>query len=348
MKPLFFIFMATSAIGFANTSMPTKEFSPIIPNNEPKIVLNNKPLMRVNGKVISLIDVVKKMDLLIHEYALDAGNSKTALYQFYMANWKDTLDELVADQLILADAKEKEVEVSEGEIREEIEDRFGPNVMANLHQLNLQYDEAKEMIEAEITVRRMVGFKVYSKAQQGVTPKNIKEAYSSYLESNPPMDKWKYQVLSIRGKNQADCEKIADMASQLITDCKDLGILTEKLKSDNPYENVTINLSNEYEKNENDVSNAHRSALATLKIDDYSQPVKQISRHDNSTVYRLFHLKSHETQEATSFPDLYDQLSSYLLHQAADKEKKVYISRLKERFGTSNFITDEYRPFELQ
>ena len=51
--------------------------------------------------------------------------STTEKAQFYMGRWDETLEEMICNELLILDAAQKEIEVSDGEVRQELEDRFG-------------------------------------------------------------------------------------------------------------------------------------------------------------------------------------------------------------------------------
>jgi len=185
-------------------------------NRDPQIIINNRPLAKINGKIISLIDVIKKMDLFLYEYDPNLKVSTSEKAQYYTARWNETLEDMICNELILLDAKQKEIEVSDGEVREELENRFGPNTMSNLDQVGLTYEEARDWIRNEIILRQMTWYKVHSKVLQTVTPQVIKEAYQAYLEKNPPVENWTYRVFSVRGKEQKVCEDLAQKAYTLL------------------------------------------------------------------------------------------------------------------------------------
>jgi len=94
-------------------------------HREPQLTINNHPLAKINGKVLSLIDVVKKMDLFLYEYDPNMKLSVAERAQFYSSRWNETLEELICNELMLLDAEQKKIEVSDGEVREELENRVG-------------------------------------------------------------------------------------------------------------------------------------------------------------------------------------------------------------------------------
>ena len=116
---------------------------------EPKLSVQNTILTRVNDNVISVVDVMKKMDLVMHQSYPDLVNSSQARMQFYSMHWKSVFNEMVDNELILADAESREIKLTDGEIREEMERRFGPNVQITLDKIGFSLDDAKNMIKKE-------------------------------------------------------------------------------------------------------------------------------------------------------------------------------------------------------
>jgi len=90
-------------------------------------------------------------------------DSKTARYQFYSSQWYPTLQQMIDHELMVTDAETRQVNVSDGEVREEIQTRFGPNVMESLDQLGITYDEAREMVHQDMIVQRIQWVRVSSK-----------------------------------------------------------------------------------------------------------------------------------------------------------------------------------------
>src|SRR5438105_5026294 len=140
----------------------------------PSIGMQNTILAQVNGKTISMMDVKKKMDLAFHEHYPHLAHAKQALFQFYESSWRTVLMDMIDHELIIAEAENKEIKLTDGEVREAMEERFGPNIMKTLDQIGLTYDETWKMIRNEMIVQRMTGFFVYNKAVASVTPQDIR------------------------------------------------------------------------------------------------------------------------------------------------------------------------------
>src|SRR5579872_3060389 len=121
------LFLIAFTLSVFAADLPRVDFS-----REPKISMQNTILAKVNGTTISMMDVKKKMDILFHQNYPQLADSNQARFQFYEVSWRHVLMEMIDHELILADAAEKEVKLTDGEVREEMEARFGPNVMLTL------------------------------------------------------------------------------------------------------------------------------------------------------------------------------------------------------------------------
>ena len=169
--PLFFGFSALFA-QMAPPKMP----------DQGRIAFQNSILCKVNENTISMMDVKKKLDLLFHQSYPNLEDSAQARFQFYETSWRHVLSEMINEELMVSDATEKEIKLTDGEIREEVESRFGPSVMTTLDRIGLTYDEAWKMVRKDLIVRRMSWWFIHAKALQNVTPKDIRASYQNYIK----------------------------------------------------------------------------------------------------------------------------------------------------------------------
>jgi len=341
------IFLST----FCAANETPSSFNPKERALEPQIITNNRPLAKINGKVISLVDVIKKMDLFLYEYDPNMKLSAPEKVQFYMSRWEDMLDEMVCNELVLLDAKQKEIEVTDGEVREEIENRFGPHILPNLEALGFTIEEAEDWIRNEQTLRQMMWYKVHSKVLQSVTPQVIKEAYQAYAEQNPPTDNWTYRVLSVRGKEQNICEEVAREAySLLVEKGKDLESVTHELQEN--HEGITLAVTEDLSADSTTISTQHLQGIKDLDTQAYSKPVSQISRFDKSHVARIFYLDSHSLKLPSEFDAMHEPIKNKLLNELAEKERDNYFLHLKKRYGIEKEgarlpLPKDYQPFVI-
>lgn len=342
---LFFFF----PFSFAHAEAPAV----FLPQGEPQeIVVYNRILGKVNGKAISVIDVMKKMDLFLQRYYPDHARSKFARFQYYSKQWRDTLSQMIDQELMLADAEHLEVKITDAEVREEMLGRFGPNIMATLDALAMTYDEARTQIYNDMVVQRMMWYRVHSKALNTVNPQDIKEAYKSYCVKNPPTEKWRYQVLSIRSMQRDIGETTAKKAFDLLKSKRVAwDVLPEQLKSDE--DTIAVTLSPELEGDEKGLSGAHKEVLKDLTPGTFSNPIAQVSRADNSIVHRIFFLKEHHRQDTPTFEKIAEELKDELLQQAVNKESTQYITKLRERLGYDEkqmleVLPSDFQPFAIR
>ncbi len=264
-----------------------------------KIAMQNVILAKVNGQTLSMMDVKKKLDVMFHQYYPQHENSSQARFQFYESSWRPILMQMIDNELILSDSVDKELKLTDGEIREEVENRFGPNVMQTLDKIGLTYDETWKMVKNEMTVQRMTWWYVHSRALQSVTPQDIRQAYRLYLQENPAYCEWKYRVVSIR--SDAPEEALSETIYKTLAESeRSPEALADKLKE---FEKtgIAIQVSNEFTATDKDLSEAHRASLASLSPGSYSKPSFQMSRVDKKNVYRIFFLIDKTDYPAPTF-----------------------------------------------
>lgn len=324
-----------------------------IPEASEGFRINNAILARVNGNAISVLDVIKKMDLAFHRSYPQLIDSKEARLQFYQSGWKTILSDMIHMELILADAVAKELKMTDGEVREEIENRFGPNIMSTLDRVGLTFDEAWKMIKNEMIVQRMKWYFVNSKALQTVTPKLVRQKYEEFCKENPGKETWQYQVLSLRSDEKDKIEEAAQQISQFLNekspDSSQPFLGVEAITSSFP--ECIAQVSSEYTIENHNISDAHRQILQNISINTFSQPLSQTSRGDKKNLTRIFYLKNHLVDKTPSFEEVAAKLQDDLLNQVAFEENQNYLEKLKKLYGHGQDflekIPDDFSPFTV-
>jgi hypothetical protein len=305
-----------------------------------KISVQNAILAKVNGNTISVVDVMKKMDLLLHQNYPQYVNSSQARFQFYSNSWRPILMEMIDTELILSDAAEKEIKLTDGDVREEMEERFGPSILVTLDKIGLSYDDAWRIVKNELIVRRMMWFFVQSKAIQSVGPQSIKLAYKEYLGEHPPYQEYKYRVLTVT----ADQERAEKIHQELLASNQSLEDLLPTWKE--------CSLSNEFAAKDYELSTAHQAGLASLETGQYSLPIAGLTR-DRKTVHRIFFLSEKSEHPAPAFEDMANRIKNELVQGAMSKESEYYLKKLRTRYGFDSSrlketVPDNLQPFAIQ
>jgi len=343
------LFLSISILGYA---LPLATSSSAYEEAR-EIVIYNRILAKVSNKTISVLDVVKKMDIFLNATYPHALESKVARYQFYMANWKAVLDQMIDAELTLSDVGEKDLKITEGEVREAIIEKFGPNVMTTLDKCGLTYEEARKITRDDLMLQRMNWFKVQVKALQQVGPQEIRAQYQEYLTEHPSEEEWSYQVLSIRSPEVNLSEQVAKQAFSLLqqtkTDLTGLKKTLQEMKQSN--EKITFSISEEITATERTISNAHRKGLEGVEEGECSQPILQTSGNDKNPVQRIFLLKHHGVKKAPSFQSLKEELKRKRLEEVMAKEDEVYRQKLRQRYGHLLVLEElppSFEPFSVE
>jgi len=320
---------------------------------EPQIFVNNRILAKINGKPITVVDLMKKMDLLFYKQFPQYTSSAQARYQFYQVNWNQVLREMIDKELVLADALESKLVISAGDVRQEMETLFGPNIIDNLDKIGLTFDEASKMILADITIRRMVYFRVQLKAINQVTPQKIRSHYDEIAPQHVKDNEWIYNVVNIRHRNPTKTGQTAKLAYQLLIDENvPLNHLLEKLNETGAII-PTVTVSEEFHTYEKELSDVFKKTLTNMTPGTYSEPLVQRKRHDNLTVYRIFYLKEMIPGGVVPFHELEGQIKDTLMEEAIEKETTAYLARLRRHFNVQEkalqeLLATDFQPFILR
>lgn len=319
------------------------------------IIVNNRVLANVNGIAITVIDLQKAMDMHFYQQYPQYATVPEARHQFYKASWKGTLDDLINKELIKADAEENKLPVTQGDVRKQLEEMFGPNLIENLDKANLTYEEACELIKSDMILNRMMYFRVNSKAQKKVTPERIREAYDKYAIEHYTPSQWCYQVISIRDDDPNVSEKLATIAYEMLTlngiTLDDLTVALDE-KGGVP-ESSKISISPRYEQKENEVSEVYREPLSTIVPGQFSSPIAQKSRTGNTPVYRIFYLEDLTPAGSVAFIDVEHEIENNLMNKAVGKETGEYITKLRDHYHfqeneLNELIPSGFEPFLLK
>lgn len=323
---------------------------------EPNLIVNNRILVKVNGKVISVIDLMKKMDMLFYKQYPQFATSIPARYQFYLANWKSTLNEMIDKELILADSENTKLVVNQGDVREEMETLFGPNIIVNLDKIGLTFNEAHKMVLEDIIMRRMLYFRVQSNAIAKVTPQVIRNFYEEYSKNNTRDNQWVYRVVTIRHRDATKAAETANLVHHMLTEDKvAITDLSKKLEEtgNTSSKSPTVNISEEFRTNEKELSENYRKTLETLSPGNYSAPIIQKSRSDNSSVVRIFYYDKIIPGGAIPYNELADKIKDKLLDDEINKESEKYFAKLRKQYHVQDdqlkeFLSSDFKPFALE
>lgn len=349
--PFFITLISISALYGGNSDSFLKKRS-----EEKRVVINNRILARPNGKPISTYDLMKKMDLAFYRQFPEYSSSTDARFQYYQFGWRAALSDMVDKELILADAQESKIVVSGGDVRQEIELSFGPNIIANLDKAGFSYDEAFKLMQEEILIRQLVAGRAHAKAVRQVTPNKIRQAYDEFIQdpANARLTQWSYRMITVKERNLEKTEETAKIAYNLLME----GVPPDQIASTLKEKNIlgrkgSVTISNVIKQNDKEISTEYRTQIANLDKGMYTQPFRNKSRSTNSVVYRILTIEDKVPGGVPSYREMEGKLKEELLDKEMDKETDQYLLKLRQHYHVresdiDNALPPNYEPFVLK
>ncbi|MFA6914839.1 MAG: peptidylprolyl isomerase [Parachlamydiales bacterium] len=350
-KAIFALFTAVSCILSPTLVEALPDSSVLSSSKNPTHVhYHNIVLAKVNNKAVTLYDVVKKLDMVFYRQFPQFKDLIEAKYQFYTINWKYVMNDLVEKELVLADGEENNIKVTTGEIRQELETLFGPNIVANLDELGLTYDEAWNMVKGDLTIRRVMSARINPKAIRAMTPQAVRKAYEAHAAENILPEKWTYRVISFRDKDTTNSAEAANLAHYLLTDGQvPFNDLVAELTKRGLQKGTNVSISEEFSHTPKEVSELYRGSLISLEQGTYSVPIAQKSKAGGGAVVRLFYMKEKKPAGAEPLDKVEVTLKEKIFSQVSGVETEAYFTKLRKNFSVQTYINaDEYQPFTLQ
>ena len=321
---------------------------------ETKIVCNNRVLSRMNGKAITLMDVTKKMDLLIVQYYPEKFSDIAFRYQFYMNRWREILTDMIHKELLLKSAEEYSIPCSAGDVRQEMEEVFGPNIIAALDEANLSYDEAFQMLQSDIITRRVLYWQVHSRVLAEITPKQVFESYDAYKAFQQNQKNYSYQMLSFRSPDSTQTMEVAQVAHKYVTqEAVALDKLQEKMQSLLDQKGISFSISELFTQTQGEIAESVFSALASLEPSTYSAPLVQATRSSTAPLVRIYYLKDKKEEKIQSFEEVAQQLKDEIIKTKTQEALDSYFANLRKRYNVkldeiAQNLPLDFEPFAVQ
>lgn len=320
-----------------------------------RIIIENRILTQINDHPISVIDIMKKMDTEFFIQVPHLMDSDIARYQFYRNRWRSEFDNFIDGELILKDAENHKIDLSDGEVRQELEHRFGPEVIVNIDKIGLTYDEAWDIVKKDMLIQRMSQSYLYLKGVFSVAPDDLLKSYREYIQNNKKPDQWKYYMISFSGPNAFEDAQIGKkQLDELVKENKNFKSLCFRFQSlTDQFENKKISISKEFNLASDQIQESHRSILTNLSQNTFSEPVKEMSRSSNTSVYRIFYLSDYKPGGKIELADIEEKLLYQLKQQKFEQEYLGYVNMLRERYGATRetiyeAIPNDFEPFKMK
>ena len=140
----------------------------------------NIPLARVNNTLITLNDVVCKIQLHLHSIDQTMSFDTPTLYQAYSQLWEQKFNELIDHALVSAYGESLGVKIPDGTINEFMETMYGPEIFDTLHKCDISLETAHSIVRSDYLAQGLLRPYVTLPAMDSVSPRDIKEKYTEY------------------------------------------------------------------------------------------------------------------------------------------------------------------------
>ena len=319
------------------------------------IEINNRVIAVVNGKAITVYDLMKKLDVSFYKQFPQYADSIEAKFQFYQYNWKRTLQDLMDKELILADAEEVKLPISTGDIREEMETLFGPDIISNLDRVGLTYEDAQEIVQSDLLLKRMLGMRVNLKSMRKVTPQAIGHAYEEFAKNNIRPQEWDYNIISVRHTDPVKGAEIANIIHQLVAkENTPFNEVKERIKAIGLFDDsLKINISEKFHHNEKEVSESYKNILTEMSPNSFTDPLVHLERDGKSKIFRIFYLEDAVAGGPIPFVEVENKLIEQIRNKVLDEETDNYLNRLRSHFHIDekeiiSKLPEDFEPFKLR
>ena len=323
-------------------------FGDVPPSRRSAVVVENRVLATVRDQIITVVDVTKKMDMIFCQQFAQYKGIPEARYEFYRANWKKIFEELVDRQLILSMAEEKQFGVTNGDIREELEEIFGPNAMMNLYDEGLSLHDVEEMMKADILLRRALSFYVHSPVLAAVTPSVLRAAYRKRVEEMRKKYGWVWRSVTVKAKS-GDCKKeVADrMWKGLQKDHRTIEQIRAELG-----EGYEVVVSQPFRSEQSEVAQNVQVILEPLQTQTFSEPQPFTSRSDPRQGWRCYIVDERFFVKVPSFEELESTLRQEIASPVIAKRTVEFFEDLRKQYGVKHLLSSEelqaLEPFQLK
>lgn len=315
-----------------------------------RITINNRVLASVNGKVISVVDVKKKMDMILYQNYPQYMDVPEAKYEFYTSHWKEVLNDLIDRELMIADSEEKGFPISSGDVREELEEIFGPDVMLNLDNAGLTLDEAWGIVKADIIIRRMLYYQVRMRITPQITPSEIRKAYDERIKSIGMQKECVWRCLTVKSNDTAAATAYAEKLKGLLADEQiSLDTLQEELEKRGIADpQMQLLISQPFRQKQAELSSALQELLLTMQEGTYSKPQLQSTRSDPKPVVRVYYVQELKAEKIPSLQEMEPELREEITQELTTKKTAIYLDDLRRHFHLSKEQIEKELPVNFQ
>ena len=298
------------------------------------ITVDNRVLATVRDQIITVHDVSKKLDMVFYKTYPQYRNSPEARCEFYKANWRKMLEDLIDRELVLTWAEERQFQVSNGDLRQELEEMFGPDVMINLYESGLSLHDVQEMLRADILMRRVLYSFVRVPVLATITPRDVRALYVAKAKEASSQEIFCWKSVSIKEKGQDCSKKTAESVLNMFRkDHLDLQVVLKKLP-----QNVEVTQSQLFRLDKKDIAPHIYDILSKLEIGAYSDLVSVADKQEGQKGWRFYVLEAKEKGKLPPLVDIEEELRGELAYPEIEKKTRALLDDLRTQYQVTQLI----------
>lgn len=295
-----------------------------------RIEIHNCILFSFRDSIITLMDVVRRLDAKLHQMNLKEDLSLQERLEYYQSQWRLSFQELIDNELIYQDAVDFGASVSEGDTKDELIRRFGDQYLSTLATLDISLSEAMKMIRKELLIQRMYYYRVDHQVRSQITPSLLLSYYEQYLKENPRTDIWVYRTLSLRGPLHKT-KQIAEEIELKIRSSTSFEEIEKEIYSKSELaSDVKISLSEPTTQNSQELSARYLGVLSALEPGQASE-ILDFSKNSREGLFRILFLDSKEHREPKTVEEMHRVLEDKAWSKLSEEYSRKYIIRLRKR-----------------
>lgn len=306
-----------------------------------------RPLIRVRDSVITVVDVMKKMDLVFYQQYPQYRSSVRHRLEFYQSSWMKALRDILERKVIMIFADENKMDVGHGDVREEMEELFGPNVLLKLYEAGVTLDDAYEMVRQDIMMRRILQFYVRMPAVATITPQKIKERYVEQYENKTKGDKLSWKILSFRVPENLDAQQVS---TKIIDSLNRNELNLERAKEKIP-DGCECILSPQYITEIEQLAPSIRQTLESTPFGVWTIPQQAKEGKKGMVKWSSYLVDKKIPGEKISLNLVENEIVEELAQPLIEEKKKSFMEGLMKKFDVSFVMPEKemesFKPFRL-
>lgn len=306
-----------------------------------------RPLVRVRDSVITVVDVMKKMDLVFYQQYPQFRTSTEKRLEFYQNSWRQALQDLVERKVIMVFADENKMEVGHGDIREEMEVTFGPNVLLKLYEAGVSSDDAYDMIRQDVMMRRILQFYVRMPAIATITPQKIKARFLEKYSNTTKGDKLSWQILSVRAPDAINAKK---HLLQIIESLNAKEMTVGEAKKSLP-EGLELLQSPLYVTEVEQLAPSMKTTLEAATFNVWTMPYPGKESKKDWAKWSSYLVTSRTPGDKVPMSLVENEIVEELMLPLFDEKRKSFMDGLIQKFDVSYCLSqkemDDFHPFRI-